>query len=687
MSNLFKSRYRTYLIDHHSPSFPCITFDKLNFSEYEEFYKTAKIDSLMVYCKDHWGMSYYPSQLPDTVMHPALHGIDYVGNVRDICRRNDIEFVAYFSFEYDSGIALKHPEWRVVDAEGKPIIRNDKYAKWSLNCMQTGYRDLCIKQIEEIITKYHPDALFLDIFGCSLCYCNTCKTLFFNRYGYNMPETKDAIQKSKRDIHDFLTHLSIDLLTSIKQHVKAIDPDVPVTINFASHYPEEVRCLLDYQFAEPVVQDNWFSARFTRDTSIGRYPILMAGEFSSVYNYHTKERYIADLSAIVAHGCRVGLYSGVQHTDGTLEKKEAELIGSALVEVEKIHDLTFDAKPVRYIGILQNDLCDSLEDRDILSDSILRLKHSSPHINAILGAMKLCEHQGVPYKIIPESETDDLCDFKVLLLPEYYIVSSQLCDRLSDFVRKGGSLIIAGKSGLYSNSFSMQSGNTLEDLIGAKHVCIHDEFSSNTWSAYVSTAGKADPVIPCDTTPPVSEYFVETKLTQGHALASFVKPCIRCDSDHWINWWSPPPGELTNMPAVIENIIDKGKVYYCAFDLFSMASEENYEICHTLFSSLLSNSLHSPMHVTSSAPDVVRNVFSRTDDGIVYLHQLSQLPFRFNGQVVPVRGGNLIISSKKRPSVKQVYPITRELDVTLADSEWQVELPEMEIQQVISIAY
>ena len=58
MSNLYKTAYRGYLVDHHSPDTPIITLDKLDPREYEAFFKEANITSLMVYTKDHWGANF-----------------------------------------------------------------------------------------------------------------------------------------------------------------------------------------------------------------------------------------------------------------------------------------------------------------------------------------------------------------------------------------------------------------------------------------------------------------------------------------------------------------------------------------------------------------------------------------------------------------------------------------------------
>ena len=61
MSNLYKSSSKCYLIDHHSPQPPIIPLNHLDIKEYEAFIDTANVDSMMVYCKDHWGVTYYPS--------------------------------------------------------------------------------------------------------------------------------------------------------------------------------------------------------------------------------------------------------------------------------------------------------------------------------------------------------------------------------------------------------------------------------------------------------------------------------------------------------------------------------------------------------------------------------------------------------------------------------------------------
>ena len=58
--------------------------------------------------------------------------------------------------------------------------------------------------MEEIVRNYHPDALFMDIFGASLCYCEHCRSKFREMFGYDIPETDEDIKLHRRDLVAFL---------------------------------------------------------------------------------------------------------------------------------------------------------------------------------------------------------------------------------------------------------------------------------------------------------------------------------------------------------------------------------------------------------------------------------------------------------------------------------------------------
>lgn len=685
MSKKYTATRRCYLIDHHSPQPPDVLLHNLDIKEYDAFFETAGIDSLMVYCKDHWGVTYYPSEVPGAQKHLGVEG-DWIRDVSRLLREKDIEFVAYYCIEYDEGAARKFPEWQVKQADGSPLIRDDEFAKWSLCCYQTGYREYCLSQLEEIVKNYAPDSLFLDIFGASLCYCSQCRSKFASVYHYPLPENQVDILEHKADILKFLNKNAEDFLAELKRRVKAIDPALAVTINFSCHYPQELRDMLDYQFSEPLLKDNWFSSAYARDTAVGQYPILAPGEASQVYNYSSVNEYICDLSSIAAQGCRVGMYSGSQHFDGTLDFEEARRLGAVYRELEKMEPYFEGRTPVKCAGILQSDLSMAVNIPSLEADAILRMKHHNPHQNAVLGAMQLCERAKIPYMVLPERTLDKelLGQFDLLLLPEVFVIEKETADLLAEFAENGGTLISSGQSGLFSADSKKLSVSSIAGLTGASECVIHTEYAANRWSAYLKNTGLEEfsGLLSC-TTPPVSEHFIETAPDKDtDILLTFVLPCVACDAEHWVNWWSPPPGPNTDFPALIRKRSGKGSTYYMAFDFFTMASSESFQYPHELFADMIKRERITPaVRNITDTPDLIRTAYFETEDSYI-IHQISMLPKRFHGDALPVSGGILELD-RKLTRAEQVYPESVLLEYQVKNNKTVISLPDFTLQQMI----
>lgn len=685
MSRKFTSTRRCYLIDHHSPQPPDVLLNNLNILEYEEFFKTAHIDSLMVYCKDHWGVTYYPSGVDGAQIHEGIDE-DWIQQISTTLKKMEIEFVAYYCIEYDEGAARRFPEWTVKKPDGSPLIRDDEFAKWQLCCYQTGYREYCLRQLEEIVSNYKPDALFLDIFGASLCHCESCRSRFLSMFHYPLPETEDEILLHRQDITAFLNHNAACFLDELKRRVNSIDPSLAVTINFSCHYPQEIRDKLDYQFSEPLLKDNWFSSAYARDTAIGQYPILVPGEASQVYNYSTVNEYICDLSSIAAQGCRVGMYSGSQHIDGTLDFEEARRLGQAFREIEKMEPYLIGRDPVRCAGIIQSDLSMSINLSTLHPDAIIRMKRHNPHQNAVLGAMELCERSKIPFMVLPERTLSQelLAQYELLLLPEVFVIEDTIAALLNEYVSNGGLLISSGQSGLWNADSSKRSSSTLSGLFGIQEAAIHTEYQANRWSAYLNNTGIREftGLLSC-TTPPVSEHFIETKaIDSKETLLTFLHPCVACDSEHWVNWWSPPPGVDSNSPALIYGRNRLGSTYYFAFDFFTMASQESFQYPHEIFADiLLAERIQPPVRNKTAVPEILRTAYFETQNEYI-VHQISMIPKRFHGNITPVSGGCLEFPFPLQQA-ELVYPCHEVLEVQCENENTIVSLPSFDLQQII----
>ena len=83
--------YQALLSDR--PSFSaaarCCLLNHLDIHEYEAFFDTANIDSLMVYCKDHWGVTYYPSNVPGSQQHKGVQK-DWIQEVSNLLKKKNM---------------------------------------------------------------------------------------------------------------------------------------------------------------------------------------------------------------------------------------------------------------------------------------------------------------------------------------------------------------------------------------------------------------------------------------------------------------------------------------------------------------------------------------------------------------------------------------------------------------------
>ncbi len=687
MSELYKTAYRGYLIDHHSPDTPIITFDKLDPAEYEQFFKEANISSLMLYCKDHWGNSYYDTRVGKK--HPGLDR-DWIAALREVLARNNIEFNAYYCLEYDTYAPVAHPEWAIVKADGTPLTCQSPIARWRMPCYETGYRQYALGQLREIGENYHPDSLFLDIFGKSLCYCPTCRAKFERRYGYPLPETDEGIIEHYSDINQFLDDSAMAMLDDISALMKGIDPSIKISVNFSALYCKAIRDKLDYQFTEPFA-GNWLSAAYARDTAIGQYPQLGPGNVSEVYNYKPESAYILAASEIAAQGCRVFMYSGSQHPDGTLEHEEARHVGAAYAEVEKFEQYLGEREVIADVAILQSDTSITLNNNaPLVPNAIGRVRTGSLHRDSIVGAMRLCDRSALSWKVLPEQyvTADSLAAYKLVILPDVFCVSDELAAALRSYVAQGGTLIASGLTGMFESDGRRLSDFKLADVLGVSFIEEYTRYAKARWSAYLSES--ADPLLACisRTKAPVSGTVYRVRTTGGRALNSFINPAVELTPTTWVNWWCPPPKQLTNDPAFVVNSYGRGKALYAAFDLLRMAKTDEYNYLPALFDAVASDFVPAPTIAYRRAHRRTLScvAYDRAQPRDMIVHVVNHAAERLGGDAPTLDNGSIELASERKVArAELVYPERQALNVQCDGDIQRIALPPISIHQVVQI--
>ncbi|HEX5244313.1 MAG TPA: hypothetical protein VFW23_13705 [Tepidisphaeraceae bacterium] len=154
-------------------------FDKADF---QRGLKLGNVNSVTVFAKCHHGWSYYPTRVGRR--HPNLK-IDLLGQQIEACHEIKIRAPIYYTVGWSAHDAEEHSEWTVKTRDGAIVANNlDLSARpddpkpatsWIFLCPGTGYRDLILRQTEEICRKFLVDGFFYDICDVSPpCWCDAC---------------------------------------------------------------------------------------------------------------------------------------------------------------------------------------------------------------------------------------------------------------------------------------------------------------------------------------------------------------------------------------------------------------------------------------------------------------------------------------------------------------------------------
>jgi hypothetical protein len=699
----YENWYRCFVIDLAAPDPPIVTLSKLDeaqISNYERMLQVARIDNTFVYCKDHWGNAYYNTKVGKK--HGGLR-IDYVGQMSSVLRRNNIGFVAYYSVGLDNDAALRHPDWAVLDEDGtKRRITAQPPTKFYWCCLNSPYRQFLLEQIREIVGGYKPDAIFLDLFGQSLCYCQHCQRQFRTFSGMvEIPRGRN-IALHRALLNDFVYRtLYLEPFKEIAGLSRSVNPDTAVALpgGYAFHRREMV-AISDFIVFEPFrvfqrfpmkekqweyftnelvpsLHDNLLSGIFCR--GLGKSPQLVPGFESLVFDPQHPNVTEAAVAQMLASGCRGALYSDCQHVDGTLDQYQFEVLGKVYREVERFQKLLPGRESVKGVGL-------------VYSEATRLNGPGESFFRSVIGALVAGAYSLYPFDVIPEWEINQqvLEQFQVLVLSDVSCLSPDTVGVLKEYVARGGNLIATMRTSVMDQNGKQLSDFQLADLFGCNFRRVNEQYSPNEWGSFLRREGENSiwnglPPTELGMSPPL----VEVVASKGTVIAWHLLPATVTSSESWINWWSPQPRRETSpFPAIIRNSHGKGKVVYCSFDLFGML-EKSFLWPKDFFLNLLKDLAPRPLLKVVSANHGVlaATYFRRSSDGSLLIHLLNLSVWQLAGRVIPVAAGELIVNDNRfSPNAcRLLYPEPRELPLSKSGNDTVVRLPEVNIHSIVEL--
>lgn len=607
----FQKSYRRHLCDMHIADWNEEFLAKFSPTDYVENLKQANVRNAMIYFQSHVGLCYFPTQVGR--MHAAFQGReDMIKQVVDLCHEAGITVTGYYSLIYNNAEYERHPEWRMVDGEGRslyntkdipaPVCAGDgKYVfRYGLCCPNNmEYRAFIKAQMREMAEYFSVEGMFFDmLFWPHICACESCKARWTREVGGELPMKEDwddprwllHMEKRREWMGEF-AHWTADEMKKLLPHI-SVEHNVAysalpdgMTANGA-----EVIDACDYAGGDLYngLYGQSFACKFYR--SITKYqPFEYMFTRASNLGSHTQ---IKSLDVMRSAVCLTMAHHGANliidaiNPNGTMDPRVYERIGQVFAESKA------------YEPYLTGDMIGDVAFYYSLNSKFEPNKDGHANYHGIFNSLEGMIANHVPCAIT--GAFHDLEEYPVLVAPLLTQEDRRDFERLVEYVRNGGSLYFSGAScaELLKRFFGAEvSGHTQERMtyISPKQSAAN-AFGDFNESYPLAMAARA---------PIVKDFDESTEV-----LATVTLPYTHQDTVRFASIHSNPPGIKTEIPAMLYRAFGKGRVLWSGLPIEGVKAEDHQEV----FLALLKNILWlSPTVESDAERDVEITAFQRGD--------------------------------------------------------------------------
>ena len=414
-------------------------FDK---KQFQSCLKKGHVNSITLFAKCHHGWAYFPSEANE--IHPGLHGFDLLSAQIEACKEIGVQTPLYISAGFDQKYIVEHPDelvsWHWGEKMPETAVAENGYKYYTdkdgfrLICFNSPYLEVLKKQVEEVVRKFMPVGIFLDIVAPRLCYCKYCRKEV-EKLGLDPenPENYWAVSESTYKKY----------YETVNNAARAIKPDIRIF-----HNGGHIACgKRDQAYAnthlelESLPTGGWGYDHFPKSAKyvkhLGMDYLGMTGKFHGTwgefggFKHPNALKYEVALSLANGAKCSIG---DQMHPYGFLDDATYELIGTAFEMAEKVEEYCYDIDVVAQVGILEKEEFVRCDHTGTLSD---------------VGANRMM----LEGKYLFEN-LDSQCDFskyKLIILPDSIKVTGELKTKLQEYVKGGGKVLCSGESGIDEN--------------------------------------------------------------------------------------------------------------------------------------------------------------------------------------------------------------------------------------------
>jgi hypothetical protein len=391
-------------------------------------------DYIQIDCKGHPGLSSYPTRVGNQA--PGFVG-DPLRLWRQVTAEHGVALYMHYSGVWDSEAVRRHPEWAVVDADGKTSD--------TITSRFGPYADkLLIPQLCELAGDYGVDGAWVDgdCWASVPDYSEPALKAFRQTTGISDvprkpgdPHWFEFLQFHREALREYVRHY----ITEVKQ----TNPDFQLCSNwaFTDHMPEPVSTPVDFLSGDYSPEDSVNSARLSGRylTHQGKPWDLMAWSFSrntskDGRNEKTAVQLEREAAVVLALGGGFQAYF-TQKRDGSIREERTPVMAEVARFCRARQAICHHATQVPQVGLLFSTAAHYRKSNGLFARDLARI---SGALQALLEGQQSVEILGEHHL------TGRMGDYPLIVVPEWEYLEPKFKDELVAYVRGGGNLLLIG---------------------------------------------------------------------------------------------------------------------------------------------------------------------------------------------------------------------------------------------------
>jgi hypothetical protein len=567
--------YRQIHLDFHTGEWIPDVGAEFDAREFVTVLKRAHVNSINIFAKCMHGYAYYDTRV--AARHPSLRR-DLLGEMLRELRPAGIAANYYYCLTWDALAASRHPEWRILDKNGQPVIfgGHNNGVEWQQVCLNSPYLDQVARENEEILTRYRADGAWFDIAWTppAGCFCQWCRA----------ERARAGLSDSPPDIKRHNKMVAKRMETRMKELVHRHWPEALVFYN--SRTVLGIRDELEnysHIEVESLPTGGWgythLQLRVREMRNFGKPLVGMNGRFHKSWGDFggLKNQAALDYEVLsfLANGARCCVGDQL-HPRGRLDRVTYDRVARIYERVEALEPYARGARAVTDIGVISAAV------------NTPETTSGIPLIDTGFTNMLLELHQ--QFDVLDLESRFDA--YKLLIVPDNIQPTPALVEKIRRYLAGGGALLATHRS-----LWDPQTGQFALPELGVKYLGESRYRDEYFYPVPGALAGLAD-----------YAYFLYQRglsieaLPGTEVLATYGHPYFDRSPEHYSSHVQTPVDRRTAEPLVAR----RGNTAYIANPFFTAYAADGYGVYKQVVAELIAKLAPNPALAAKNLPSTAQ---------------------------------------------------------------------------------